>query len=551
MMRMLGDIFIPIIPVIAATGLFLGLKGCVFNDNVLGLLGLSASIIPDYVVTLVNVLTETAFAFLPALICWSAFKVFGGTPVIGLVIGLMLVSPSLPNAYAVATPGSGVEAVMAFSRIPIVGCQGSVLTAILAAFLGASMEKKLRKIMPNALDLIMTPFLVMLGTFLVVMLGIGPVMHVVELKLVTIVEMLVHLPFGIGGFLIGATYPLLVITGLHHTYTMIETSLLANTGFNPVITLCAMYGFANVGTCLAFFVKSRKQSVKSTSIGAMLSQLFGISEPVLFESSCVTISVPLSLCCLRPAWGQRFCPCWEYSQILWTGGASSYLMYIYKGNQLMWYFIISMCSVACCFFLTCLFGIPQEVLEADGEPHDPAFRENQLTGKNAGEMPDEITGEAVSDMVSPADGHILPLDQVKDEVFAGRVLGDGFAVELTGGRILSPADGTIEAAFDTGHAVGIRTENGMEILIHIGINTVELGGKGFRLHVSQGQKVRRGDCLVDVDLEEVRKSGKDLTTMVIFTTGESVAVKSGEAVTAGAGFEIRIGQKGTRGSELS
>ena len=282
MMRMLGDIFIPIIPVIAATGLFLGLKGCVFNDNVLGLLGLSASIIPDYVVTLVNVLTETAFAFLPALICWSAFKVFGGTPVIGLVIGLMLVSPSLPNAYAVATPGSGAEAVMAFSRIPIVGCQGSVLTAILAAFLGASMEKKLRKIMPNALDLIMTPFLVMLGTFLVVMLGIGPVMHVVELKLVTIVEMLVHLPFGIGGFLIGATYPLLVITGLHHTYTMIETSLLANTGFNPVITLCAMYGFANVGTCLAFFVKSRKQSVKSTSIGAMLSQLFGISEPVLF-----------------------------------------------------------------------------------------------------------------------------------------------------------------------------------------------------------------------------------------------------------------------------
>ena len=202
MMRMLGDIFIPIIPVIAATGLFLGLKGCVFNDNVLGLLGLSASIIPDYVVTLVNVLTETAFAFLPALICWSAFKVFGGTPVIGWSSAYAGI-PSLPNAYAVATPGSGVEAVMAFSRIPIVGCQGSVLTAILAAFLGASMEKKLRKIMPNALDLIMTPFLVMLGTFLVVMLGIGPVMHVVELKLVTIVEMLVHLPFGIGGFLIG------------------------------------------------------------------------------------------------------------------------------------------------------------------------------------------------------------------------------------------------------------------------------------------------------------------------------------------------------------
>ena len=207
---------------------------------------------------------------------------------------------------------------MAFSRIPIVGCQGSVLTAILAAFLGASMEKKLRKIMPNALDLIMTPFLVMLGTFLVVMLGIGPVMHVVELKLVTIVEMLVHLPFGIGGFLIGATYPLLVITGLHHTYTMIETSLLANTGLNPVITLCAMYGFANVGTCLAFFVKSRKQSVKSTSIGAMLSQLFGISEPVLFGIQLRYNLRPLVIM----LFGSAFVRAGNTVKFLWTGGAS-------------------------------------------------------------------------------------------------------------------------------------------------------------------------------------------------------------------------------------
>ena len=207
---------------------------------------------------------------------------FGGTPVIGIVLGLMLVSPILPNAYSVADPKSGVDAVMAFGVIPIVGCQGSVLTAILTALIGANLEKKLRKIMPNALDLIMTPFVVMLVTFLIVILGIGPVMHVIELGLVDIVEKLVHLPLGIGGFIIGATYPLLVITGLHHTYTMIETSLLANTGFNPVITLCAMYGFANVGTCLAFFVKSRKESVRQTSIGAMLSQLFGISEPVLF-----------------------------------------------------------------------------------------------------------------------------------------------------------------------------------------------------------------------------------------------------------------------------
>ena len=184
LMRVLSDIFVPIIPIIAATGLFLGLKGVVFNESVLNLFGLSAAVIPDYIQALVSVLTDTAFAFLPAVICWSAFKVFGGTPVIGMIIGLMLVSPILPNAYAVADPNSGVEALMAFGFIPIVGAQGSVITAIVAGFLGANLEKRLRKIMPNVLDLIFTPFCVMLIMLIVIFLGIGPMMHSIELGMV-------------------------------------------------------------------------------------------------------------------------------------------------------------------------------------------------------------------------------------------------------------------------------------------------------------------------------------------------------------------------------
>ncbi len=361
LMRTLGDIFVPIIPVIAATGLFLGLKGCVFNDNVLALFGANSSMIPDYVTTLVNVLTETAFAFLPAIICWSAYKVFGGMPVIGIVLGLMLVSPILPNAYSVADPNSGVEAVKAFGMIPIVGCQGSVLTAILTALIGANLEKKLRKVMPNALDLIMTPFIVMLVTFLAVILGIGPVMHVIELKLVQIVELLIHIPFGIGGFLIGATYPLLVITGLHHTYTMIETSLLANTGFNPVITLCAMYGFANVGTCLAFFVKSKKENVRQTAIGAMLSQLFGISEPVLFGIQLRYNLRPLMIMLCSSGLGAAFLSILNIqSNSYGLAVLPSYLMYIYEGRQLLWYLVISIFSVVFCFVMTCMFGIPRK-----------------------------------------------------------------------------------------------------------------------------------------------------------------------------------------------
>ena len=524
LMRVLGDIFIPIIPVIAATGLFLGLKGCVFNDNVLGLFGASTDMIPDYIVTLVNVLTETAFSFLPAIICWSAFKVFGGTPVIGMVLGLMLVSPILPNAYSVANPDSGISAIMAFGKIPIVGCQGSVLTAIITALIGAKLEKKLRKIMPNALDLIMTPFVVMLVTFLIVILGVGPVMHVVELKLVSIVEALVHLPFGIGGFIIGATYPLLVITGLHHTYTMIETSLLANTGFNPVITLCAMYGFANVGTCLAFFVKSKNTTVRQTSIGAMLSQLFGISEPVLFGIQLRYNLKPLIIMLFTSGLGAASLSLLNIqSNSYGLAVIPSYLMYIYEGRQFLWYLIISICSVALCFVLTYLFGVPEEAMLPEDGMDDGSVLEMEANG----EMTDG------NKIVAPVSGKVIPLEEVADPTFAGKVLGDGFAIVPEDSMIKSPVNGTVELMYETGHAVGLSTDDGKEILIHIGIDTVAMNGEGFHIIAKTGQNVKCGDPLVEVDFEKIRKAGKSDSVIVIVTSGEKVETRNVENVKSG------------------
>lgn len=535
LMRILGDIFIPIIPVIAATGLFLGLKGCVFNDNVLGLFGASTDMIPDYIVTLVNVLTETAFAFLPAIICWSAFKVFGGTPVIGMVLGLMLVSPILPNAYSVANPDSGISAVMAFGKIPIVGCQGSVLTAIITALIGAKLEKKLRKIMPNALDLIMTPFVVMLVTFLIVILGVGPVMHVVELKLVSIVEALVHLPFGIGGFIIGATYPLLVITGLHHTYTMIETSLLANTGFNPVITLCAMYGFANVGTCLAFFVKSKNTTVRQTSIGAMLSQLFGISEPVLFGIQLRYNLKPLIIMLFTSGLGAASLSLLNIqSNSYGLAVIPSYLMYIYEGRQFLWYLVISICSVALCFVLTYLFGMPEEAILPEEGVDDGSVLEMEANG----EMTNEENREHKESMdgnkiIAPVSGKVIPLEEVTDPTFAGKVLGDGFAIVPEDSIIKSPINGTVELMYETGHAVGLSTDDGKEILIHIGIDTVAMNGDGFHIIAKTGQNVKSGDPLVEVDFEKIRKAGKSDSVIVIVTSGEKVETRKVEKVKSG------------------
>ncbi|MBC2579490.1 PTS transporter subunit EIIC [Clostridium sp. DJ247] len=366
LMRILSDIFVPIIPIIAATGLFLGLKGVIFNNSVLALFGASTAGIPNYVQALVSVLTDTAFAFLPAIICWSTFRVFNGTPVIGIVLGLMLVSPILPNAYAVADPTSGVKALKAFGFIPIVGCQGSVLTAIVTGFLGANLEKKLRKIMPNILDFIFTPFFVMLIMMLVIFLGIGPVMHTIELGMVGLIQKLIQLPFGIGGFAIGVIYPLSVLTGLHHTFIMIETSLLANTGFNPLITLCAMYGFANVGVCLAFALRSKQEKVRATSIGAMLSQLFGISEPTLFGILIRYKFRPLYVTLFTSGLGAAFLSIFNVkSNSYGLAVVPSYLMYIYNAKQILFYTIISLSTVALAFILASIFAVPKEVTIPD------------------------------------------------------------------------------------------------------------------------------------------------------------------------------------------
>lgn len=365
--RTLSDVFIPIIPGIVATGLFLGLKGVVLNDSVLAFFGTTPDAIPTYITTLISVLTDTVFAFLPALICWSAFKKFGGTPVIGFVIGLMLVSPALPNAYAVADINSGVQPLIAFGFIPIVGYQGSVLTALVVGILGAKLEKFSRKWMPNSLDLMFTPFVVIAVMMLVGLLVLGPLLHFVESWLVSVVTWLIDVPFGIGGLLIGFMYPLAVMTGMHHLFIMIETTLLASTGFNPLITLCAMYGFANAAVSFAISKKARDKNVKVIGTSAGITQLLGVSEPALFGITIRYGMKPLGIMLGCSALG---------GMILSILGikANSYglavilspLMYIYDSYQLVTYLVVGIVIFCLAFILTYLFGVPKEVMHDSG-----------------------------------------------------------------------------------------------------------------------------------------------------------------------------------------
>ena len=227
--RIFADVFVPIMPAMIATGLFLGLKGALINDSFLSLFNLQVSNIPVSIMTFMSVLTETTFAFLPALVCWSTFRVFGGSPILGILLGLMLVSPALPNAYLVANPDSGVKPIMLFNFIPIVGYQGSILPALIAGIIGSKVELNLRKVIPNIIDILATPFLTLLIMLILSLAVIGPIFHIVEQWILVAINFSLSLPFGIGGFIIGFGIIFIVVTGVHHIMNLIEISLLAAT----------------------------------------------------------------------------------------------------------------------------------------------------------------------------------------------------------------------------------------------------------------------------------------------------------------------------------
>lgn len=272
--RLLGDVFLPIIPILVATGLFMGVRSLITN--------LGVELDPT-LLSLSQVLIDTAFGFLPALVTYSVMKRFGASPALGFVIGLMLVAPQLPNANQVA---SGAVEPMYLNllglSIPIVGYQGSVLPALILGIIAAKMEKGLRKIVPDVLDLIVTPFMTLLGSLVVGLVVIGPVMHLVEKWLVAGIAALMNIPLGIGGFLVGALQQAVVITGLHHTFKALEIELLANTGANPFNTLVCGAIVAQGAAGIAAALKTRDKKQKSLYFTSVVPAFLGITEPLIF-----------------------------------------------------------------------------------------------------------------------------------------------------------------------------------------------------------------------------------------------------------------------------
>lgn len=499
--RTFGDVFVPIIPAIVATGLFMGLRG---------LLEAFGVVLPSDFLIYSKILTDTAFIALPALVVWSTFKVFGGNQTIGIVLGLMLISGSLPNAWEVAQGGEIVP-IKFFGLVDVVGLQGSVLPAFIIGVVGANFEKWVRKYVPEVLDLLVTPFITLFVMSILGLFVLGPIFHQVEKVILSLTTTVLYLPFGLGGLIIGGTHQLIVVSGVHHIFNLLEINLLSATGQNPFNAIITAAMTAQGAAAVAIGVKTKSPKLKALTFPAALSAFLGITEPVIFGVN-LRFRKPFVLSLLAGALGGAL------SALLGLAGTSNGITIIpgsmlYVGNgQLPQYLFMVAVSFALGFTFTYLFGYDDSMLDTPVEAEGPSSQEIQE------EEPVVATTErADENLRSPIVGEVVALSEVNDPVFSSGVMGQGIAVKPSKGVVYAPADAEIAIAFPTGHAYGLKTDNGAEILIHVGIDTVSLNGEGFEAKVSQGDRVRAGDIIGTFDSEVIAANGLDDTTMVIIT----------------------------------
>ena len=499
--RTFGDVFVPIIPAIVATGLFMGLRG---------LLEAFGVVLPSDFLIYSKILTDTAFIALPALVVWSTFKVFGGNQTIGIVLGLMLISGSLPNAWEVAQGGEIVP-IKFFGLVDVVGLQGSVLPAFIIGVVGANFEKWVRKYVPEVLDLLVTPFITLFVMSILGLFVLGPIFHQVEKVILSLTTTVLYLPFGLGGLIIGGTHQLIVVSGVHHIFNLLEINLLSATGQNPFNAIITAAMTAQGAAAVAIGVKTKSPKLKALTFPAALSAFLGITEPVIFGVN-LRFRKPFVLSLLAGALGGAL------SALLGLAGTSNGITIIpgsmlYVGNQqLPQYLFMVAVSFALGFTFTYLFGYDDSMLDTPVEAEGPSSQETQE--EEVGATATERTDEKLH---SPIVGEVVALSEVNDPVFSSGVMGQGIALKPSKGVVYAPADAEIAIAFPTGHAYGLKTDNGAEILIHVGIDTVSLNGKGFEAKVSQGDRVRAGDIIGTFDSEVIAANGLDDTTMVIIT----------------------------------
>lgn len=516
--KTLGDIFVPIIPAIVASGFLMGIMeslNFMINNGYLNLSTDSALFV------LANMFSNTAYVFLPVLIGFSGAKVFGANPFLGGVIGMIMVHPNLQNAW---TMTGGVEQyldVFGLWKVPFVGYQGHVISVIIAVFVMAQIEKFLHKHVPAMFDLFVTPLVSVFVTGFLTMTIIGPVFNVVETSIIGGVQALISIPFGLGSLVMGALYAPTVITGIHHMYSIIDLGQIQQYGYTYWLPLASAANIAQGAAALAVALKTRDKKLKAMALPSSLSAFMGITEPAIFGVN-VRFFRPFVCACIGGGVGAMFASITGLGAS-GTGVTGIFGILLCLGSPIK-YILMFAIAAGVSFVLTWLFGYKDKAPAAADNapaPKAPAFTE-----------PKEENGAL--DILAPLTGEAVTLQDTGDETFAAEVLGKGAAILPSEGKVYAPFDATVATLM--GHAVGLEGRNGVEMLIHIGIDTVKLDGKHYTPHCAEGDEVKAGDLLMEFDIDAIKKEGYPVVTPVIITNTydyQEITGQTGHPVAAG------------------
>lgn len=511
LVKTLSDVFVPLIPALVASGLMMGLNN-VLTAN--GLFVPNQSLVEAYpfladFAAMINTFASAAYAFLPILIGFSATKMFGGNPYLGAVIGMIMVSGDLLNAYAYGTAVTeGTIPVWNVFGLTIekVGYQGTVLPVLAASFILAFVEKKLHKHVPEILDNLLTPLLSVMITGFLTFTIVGGIMRTAG-NLLTDGLLWLHDSMGvIGGMIFGFLYSPLTMTGMHHSLLPVEIQLVAGAG-SFLLGIAACNNVAQGGATLCAMIRTKDKKMKSVAATSGVSAMLGITEPAMFGVN-LKLKYPFYGAMLGSAIGGGYV---TLTNVLNSSpGSAGIIGFVCVQPESMINFLIgvAIAGAAGFSFTYAMSNMKRFNRELETE-------ENSALEKALEKESEPIPVMEKNIVYSPLTGKAIPMSAVPDATFAAEILGKGMAVIPSEGRVVSPCEGEISALFDTKHAVGITTKDGIELLIHIGVNTVELGGKYYEAHVTQGDKVRPGQLLITFDMEKIQAAGYDVTTPVI------------------------------------
>ncbi len=506
--KTLGDIFVPIIPAIVASGLLMGLLE--------GFCNVWPQMADSSLYTIIHLFSNAAFVFLPILIAISAARTFGGNVYLGAVIGMIMIHSDLINAWSVS--GMDASSIPTASvwfglyKIQLVGYQGHVIPVVIAVWLMSVLEKKLHKIVPEIIDLFVTPLVTVLVTGYVTLTIIGPIFSTVENWVLTGAQSLITLPFGIGAAFVGAFYAPTVVAGLHHMYNAIEAGMLSANGINTWMPIATAANVAQGAACLAVAVKSKNAKTKSIALPAALSSYLGITEPAIFGVN-IRYMKPFIAGCIGGAAGALVAGVTGVGATAY--GITGIFGFLITTSYTVQYALIIIVATVVAFSISWIL-----------------FKEDNSKNSQNNTSPEKVTSENVEksakatdntdiEIVSPLKGKVVELSKVDDPTFAGELLGKGVAVIPDEGKVTAPFSGKIEALFPTKHAIAIVNDEGVEMMIHIGIDTVKLDGKFYEAHVAQGDTVEKGDTLITFDIEEITKAGYQVITPVIITNSDA------------------------------